>query len=173
MKPSIARRPARWKLAAVACGCALLAAACGSSGGPSGGTSSGVSSSAASAAPATTPPDAVLCDDAAALRASLDKLTQVKVGTGTASQIRADLNDVEANLTALVNHARGHWQAQTSALQSTLTTLKTAVGGLASNPSASTVSGVATALGGVNTAARNLLAAVNTSCPSASPSPST
>ena len=156
----------------VACGLALLAAACGSSGTPSGGTSSGVSSSSASAAPATTPPNAVLCDDAVALRASLDKLTHVKVGTGTASQIRADLNDVEANLTALVNHARGQWQAQTSALQSTLTTLKTAVSNLASNPSASTVSAVVTALGGVNTAARNLLAVVYTSCPSASPSPS-
>ena len=172
MKPSIVRRPARWKLAAAACGLALLAVACGSSGTPSGGTSSGVPSSSASAAPATTPPNAVVCDDAAALRASLDKLTHVKVGTGTASQIRADLDDVEANLTALVNHARGQWQAQTSALQSTLTTLKTAVSNLASNPSASTVSGVVTALGGVNTAAQNLLAVVNTSCPSASPSPS-
>ena len=169
MKPSIVRRPARWKLAAVAYGLALLAAACGSSGTPSGGTSSGVPSSSA---PATTPPNAVLCDDAAALRASLDKLTQVKVGTGTASQIRADLNDVEANLTALVNHARGQWQAQTSALQSALTTLKTAVSNLAANPSASAVPGVVTALGGVNTAARNLLAVVNTSCPSASPSSS-
>ena len=80
---------------------------------------------------------------------------------------------MEANLTALVNHARGQWQAQTSALQSTLTTLKTAVSNLAANPGASTVSGVVTALGGVNTAARNLLAVVNTSCPSASPSSST
>ena len=142
------------------------------SGTPSGGTSSGVPSSSAPAAPATTP-NAVLCDDAAALRASLAKLTHVKVGTGTASQIRADLNDVQANLTALVNHARGQWQAQTSALQSTLTTLKTAVSNLASNPGASTVSGVVTALGGVNTAAQNLLAVVNPSCPSASPSPST
>ena len=176
MNPSIVRRPARWKLAVVASGLALLAAACGSSGTPSGGTSPGVSSSSsssASAAPAATPPDAVLCDDAAALRASLDKLTHVKVGTGTASQIRADLNDVQANLTALVNHAHGQWQAQTSALQSTLTTLRTAVSNLASNPSAGTVSAVVTALGGVNTAARNLLAVGNTSCPSASPSPST
>ena len=163
----------------VAYGLALLAAACGSSGTPSGGTSSGVpassasSASSASAAPATTPPNAVLCDDAAALRASLDKLIHVKVGTGTASQIRADLNDVQANLTALVTHAHGQWQAQTSALQSTLTTLKTAVGNLAANPGRSTVSGVVTALGGVSTAAQNLLAVVNTSCPSASPSPST
>ena len=44
---------------------------------------------------------------------------------------------------------------------------------LAAHPGASTVSGVVAALGGVTTAAQNLLAAVNTSCLSASPSPST
>ena len=174
MKPAIVTRPARWRLAAIACGLALVAAGCGSSGGtPSGGTSSGVPSSSASAAPATSPPNAVLCADAASLRASLDKLTHVKVGAGTVSEIRADLNEVEANLTAFVNHAGGQWQAQTSALQSALATLKTAVSNLAANPSSSTVSGVVTALGAVKTAGQNLLAAVNTRCPSASPSPST
>jgi hypothetical protein len=172
MKSSIVLRAARWKLAAAASGLVLLAAACGSSGTPSGGTSSGVPPSPASAAPAATPSNAVLCGDAAALRASLNKLTHVQVGTGTVSQIRADLSEVQANLTALVNHAHGHWQAQTSALQSTLTTLKTAVSNLAANPGPGTVSGVVTALGGVNTAAQKLLAVVNTSCPSASPSPS-
>ena len=173
MKPGIVTRPARWKLAAIAYGLALLAAACGSGGStPSGGTSSGVSSSSTSAAPATSPPNAVLCADAAALRASLDKLTHVKVGAGTVSEITADLNDVKANLTAFVNHARGQWQAQTSALKSALAALKTAVSNLAASPSTSAVSGVVTALGAVNTAAQNLLAAVNTRCPSASSSPS-
>jgi len=173
-KPGIVTRLSRWKLAASASGLALLAAACGSSGGtPSGGTSSGVPAPSASAAtPATAQPNAVLCADAAALRASLNKLTHVTVGKGTASQIKADLNEVEANLTAFVNNARGQWQAQISALKSALTNLKTAVGNLAANPGSSTVSGVVTAVGGVNTAAQNLLAVVNTDCPSASPSPS-
>ncbi|MGE5285649.1 MAG: hypothetical protein ACM3ML_00285 [Micromonosporaceae bacterium] len=170
MKPSIVTRPAWWKLVMVACGLALLVAGCGSGGGtPSEGTSSGVPSSST---PVTTPPNAVLCADAAALRASLDKLTHVNVGAGTVSEITADLNDLEANLTALVNHARGQWQAQTSALKSALATLKTAVSNLAASPSTSAVSSVVAALGDVNTAAQNLLAAVNPRCPSASPSPS-
>ena len=173
MKPGIVTRAARWKLAPIACGLVLLAAACGSSGStPSGGTSSGVSSSSTSAAAATSPPDAVLCADAAALRASLDKLTHVKVGKGTVSEITADLNEVKANLAAFVNHAQGQWQAQTSALKSALAALSTAVGNLAASPSTSAVSGVVTALGAVSTAAQNLLAAVNTRCPSASSSPS-
>ncbi len=173
MKPGIMIRPARWKLAAIAGGLALLAA-CGSGGGtPSARTPTVVPSSSTAAAPATSPPTSVLCADAAALRASLAKLTHVKVGAGTVNQITADLTDVKANLTALVNHAGGQWQAQTSALTSALATLTTAVSNLAAHPSTSAVSGVVTALGDVNTAAQNLLAAVNTRCPSASPSPST
>ena len=93
------------------------------------------------AAPATSPPNSVLCADAAALRASLGKLTHVKVGAGTVSEITADLNDVKANLTAFANQARGQWQAQTSALTSALATLKTAVSNLAAHPSTSAVSG--------------------------------
>ena len=174
MKPGIRIRPARWKLAATGCGLALLAAGCGSGGGtPAASTPAAVPSSSTPAAPATSPPTSVLCADAAALRASLGKLTHVKVGAGTVSQITADLNDVKANLTAFVNHAGGQWQAQTSALTSALATLTTAVSNLAAHPSTSAVSAVVTALGDVNTAAQNLLAAVNTRCPSASPSPST
>jgi len=148
---------------AVVCGLALLAAGCGSS-----GTSSG--SPPASAASSSAPANAALCADATALRASLDKLRHVSAGAGMADEITADLNEVKTALTTLVNEARGQWQAQTSALSSALAKLRTAVSDLAAHPGASTVSGVAAALGEVSTAAQNLLAAVNTSCPSASPS---
>jgi hypothetical protein len=163
-------RPARWKLAAIACGLALLAAACGSGGGTSsGGTPAGGPSSAA---PATSAPNAALCADAAALRASLDKLTHVKVTRDT-SGITADINEVMANLTAFANQAHGQWQGQTSALKSALATLKTATSNLAAHPGASTVAGVRAALGGVRTSGQNLLAAAHTRCPSVSPSPTT
>ena len=69
--------------------------------------------------------------------------------------------------------ARGQYQAQTSLLSSALATLGTSVSDLAAHPGAGTVSGVVAALGGVTTAGQNLLAAVNTSCLSASPSSST
>ena len=91
---------------------------------------------------------------------------------GAVNEITSDLNDVKAALTKLVNDAHGQLQTQTSALSAALDTLRTAVRSLGASPGASTLAGVVAALGQVNTAAQNLLAAVNTDCPSASPSSS-
>ena len=171
MKPGTGTGPTRWKLVMIAGGLALLAAGCGS-GGSTSATPSTATSSSATASPTTSPSNSVLCADAAALRASLDKLRHVNVGAGTVTEITADLNDVKTALTTFTNNARGQWQAQTSSLDSALAKLKTSVSNLAAHPGVSTASGVVAALGEVNTAAQNLLAAVNTSCPSASPSSS-
>lgn len=173
MKPGIVARAARWKIVIAVCGIALLTAGCGSGGGTSSGSTSptAVSSSTAASA-AASPSNSVLCADAAALRASLDKLAHVTVGTGMASEITADFNDVKTALETLVTDARGQYQAQSSALNSALSKLGTAVSDMAAHPGASTVSGVVTAIGGVTTAGQDLLAAVNISCLSASPSPS-
>jgi len=172
-------RPARWKLVMSAGGLALLAAGCGSGGSsgstPAGGSSSPAASSPASSAPPTSPgaeANSALCADAAALRASVDKLRHITVGAGTASEIAADLKEVKAALTTFIQDAHGQWQAQTSALSSAIATLSTAVSSLTASPGVGTVSGVVAALGGVSTAAQNLLAAVNPSCLSASASPS-
>ncbi len=172
MRRVTATRPAWWGIAAAAGG-ALLVAACGSGGGtPAGGGSPSGGGTSAAASPAAPGPNAALCQDAAALRASLDKLTHVSVGAGTANEIKADLADVKAKLGSLAAEAHGQWQAQTSALKSALTKLQTATKDLAAQPSAAAVPGVVTALGAVTTAASNLLAALGTGCPPASPSPS-
>jgi hypothetical protein len=179
MKQRIVTRAAWWKLVMVVPGLALLVVACGSGGGAAsgGGSSAAPSSSAPAAAPsssapaspATSPSNAAVCADAAALRASLDNLRHVKVGKGAVSEIKADLKDIQAQLTAFVNDARGQWQAQANALKSALANLQTAVKTLAEHFSTSAVSAVVTAIGDVNTAGQNLLAAVSTRCPSASP----
>ena len=175
MKPGIVTGTARWKLALAVCGLALLAG-CGS-GSTSSGTSPG--SSPADAASATSSPasaspssSSALCADAAAIRASLDQLRHINVQPGAVSEITADINNVKTALTMLVTNAHGQFQAQTSALSTALNTLSTAVSSLRASPGVSTVSGVVSALGKVNTAGQNLLAAVNTDCPSASPSSS-
>lgn len=173
MERQIAARPARWKLAAAGCGVALLAAACGSGGGtPSSGASSHSPQAASTTAPAsatTAPTTSVLCADAAALRASLEKLGHVTVSAGAVSKIMADLTAVKASLATFAADARGQWQAQTSALKAALTSLQTALKDLAATPSTTNVRHVVTALGDVTTAAQQLLAAVNTHCPSPSP----
>ena len=158
MKPGPVTSAARCKLVAVVCGLALLAAGCGSS---------------ASSSTAAVPSTSVLCADAAAVHASVDKLKNVTVAKGMANEITADLNDVKTALTTFVDDAHGQFEAETSALKSALANLKTAVGDLAAHPSGSTVSGVKAARSEVTKAAQDLLAAVDPSCPSASPSTST
>ncbi len=172
MAPGTVTRPARWLLAVIAGGLALLTAACGSSSGPASGGAP--SPSTPSPAPAATgpSPSSALCADAAALFGSLNQLTHIKVQKGMKNEITAKLTTVKANLTAFVTEARSQWQAQTAALKSALTNLQTAAKSLTANPSVSAAGGVVSALDGVSTATQNLLAAVSTRCPSASSSPS-
>ena len=170
MKLRIGTRIARPELALAVCGLALLAGC--SSGSATSASSPSAAASASSSSAAASPSGSDLCANAAALRASLDQLRHVNVQPGAVSQLTSDLTDVKAALTKLVTDAHGQFQTQTSALSAALDTLKTAVSSLGASPGVSTVSGVVSALGQVNTAAQNLLAAVNTDCPSASPSSS-
>ena len=164
-------RPARWRLAAIAGGLALLTAGCGSSSNPAPSTPS-PSAPSSSAPTEGSSSSSALCDEADALFASLNQLTHIKVQKGMKNEITADLTDVKAKLTAFVDAAHGQWQAQTAALKSALTKLQTEIKNLTASPSVSTLAAVATAIGGVGTATQDLLAAVSTRCPSASPSPS-
>jgi len=172
MKAGTVTRPARWRLAAIAGGLALLTVACGSSGTTASGGAPSPSPPSPSAPAATGSSSPGLCDEAAALFDSLDQLTHIKVQTGMKNEITADLTNVKAKLTAFVDEAHGRWQAQTAALKSALTKLQTEVKNLTASPSVSALASVATAIGGVGTATQNLLAAVSTDCPSASPTPS-
>ena len=175
MKPGIVTGTAQWKLALAVCGLALLAG-CGSGStspatSPSAPASPSVPATSSSAAPSASSSSA-LCDDAAALRAALDQLRHINVQPGAVSEITSDVTNVKSALATLVTNAHGRFQAQTSALSTALNTLSTAAGSLRASPGVSTVSGVVSALGQVNTAGQKLLAAVNTDCPSASPSSS-
>ena len=173
MRSGIVTGTARRQLALVVCGLALLAGCGSGSSSPASSPSPATSAtSATSSSAAASPSSSALCADAAALRASLDQLRHVNVQAGAVNQLTANINDVRAALATLVTNAHGRFQAQTSAMSSALDTLKTAVSSLGASPGVSTVAGVVSGLGQVNTAAQNLLAAVNTDCPSASPSSS-
>jgi hypothetical protein len=149
---------------------ALLAAGCGSSGTPAGGSSPSTTSAApSSAAPS---PTSAVCQDAAALRASIDTLTHLNVGPGVGDEIKSDLADVKAKLNTLTTQAHGEWQSQTSALSASLGKLQTAASSLTSNPSASTVAATVTALREVSSSAGSLLTAIGQKCPSISASAS-
>jgi hypothetical protein len=153
-------------MAAVALAAGLLAVACGSGGLYGGGSSSGNASPAASS-PAASPTSA-LCQDTAALRASLNKLKHVNVSLGTGDEIKSDVADVKEKLDAVRAQSRGDLQAQTTALKTALIKLQGAASTLSSNPSASAVSGVVGALREVTASGSSLLAALGKKCPSSS-----
>ena len=173
MRRVTAHRAPWWQTIALAAGTALLAAACGSSGGLYGGSSPSPTSAApTSAAPAPSPTSA-LCQQAAALRASIHTLTDITVGQGMGDEIKSDLADVRSKLNAFTAQAHGQYHSQTSALSASLDKLQTAVSDLSANPSASTVSATVGALRDVSAAAGSLLSAVGQRCPSVTTSPST
>src|SRR6266516_3684015 len=165
MSRAAATRLARWRMAAVALAAGLLAAGCGSGGLYGGGGGSSGSASAAASSPATSPTSA-LCQDAAALHASLNKLTHVSVGPGAGDEIKTDLSDVKEKLNALRAQSHGELQAQTSALKTTLLNLQGAASTLSSHPSASSLSEVVAALSDFTSTAGTMMAALRTQCPS-------
>ena len=154
-----------WRMVATLVAAGLLVSACASSGTSSGGASSSAAASSSGSASATR--NATVCQDVAALRASLSKLVHVPVSKGAASTLAADVKDIKAQVTTLANDARTQWSSQIEALNSALAKLQTAVTGVAHGGS---LSSVGSALGAVRTAAQQLLTAAGAQCPSSSPS---
>jgi hypothetical protein len=113
-----------------------------------------------------------VCAAAAELRASVDTLLHIKIGKGTADEIKSDLANVEAKFKALTTELHGEFTAQTNAVRSALDGLKKAVSDLKAHFSTSTAAAVATAASGVAAAVSSLLAALAPQCGSASASPS-
>ena len=153
---------------AVTVAAGLLLAACSSTTTTSPGsgattTSPGSGATATTASPAPSPTSAV-CQAAAELHASVNALAHVKIGQGTVNEIKSDLANVEAKLTALTAELHDANKPQTTAVNSALDTLKTAVSDLSAHPSASTLGGVATAVSGVTTSVGNLLTSLAPQC---------
>ena len=164
----------RWAAVLLAIG--VLVAGCGSNSSQGGGASTTTAPSTATSAPstaaATSTASADVCADAAALEASLNRLLTVTVGQGAVTELQSDLTNVRNSITTLVHTAQAEWQDELVALQTSLTTLQTAVQQLVSNPGTAAVAAAQGALVGVRSAGQNLFAAVSANCPSLSPSPS-
>jgi hypothetical protein len=152
-------RFARWKAAAAAAVITMLAAACGSSGTTSGSSAPSVTASHQASSPAqATKASTALCQDSGALQAPLADLANASGGTGTLTQVKVDLKDAQAKLSALAGDAHGAFSTQINALKSALTTLQTAVKGVSSG--SSWPANISTAFDGVTTAESDLLGAL-------------
>lgn len=131
----------------------LATAACGSTGTASGSSAPSAHHSASS--PGQSPQvSRAQCGDKAALEASLTNLLQVSIRQRTLKQVQADVEDMQAKLSALKGDLHGAFSVQINALQSALTTLQAAVKGVSNG--SSSVAEVRTAADGVTTATANL-----------------
>jgi uncharacterized protein (DUF885 family) len=131
----------------------MAAAACGSTASGSSAPSASAHHSAGSPAPSQQISRAQ-CQDKAALNTSLTNLLQVSIRKSALKRVQADLEDLQAKLSALRGDMHGGYSAQINALQSALTKLQTAVQGASSGSSG--VAEVRTAIDGVTTATANL-----------------
>jgi uncharacterized protein YukE len=146
--------------AAAAAVIAMLAAACGSGDTTSGNPAPSATARHSASSPAQ-PPKAstAMCQDNAALQASLASLAQVSTGKGALKQVKADVQDARAKLSTLIGDAHDTFSTQIIALKSALTTLQTTVQGVRSG--SSSVADVRTAFDGVTTATGDLSTALS------------
>src|SRR5205823_3011989 len=99
-------RPISRKLAALACGLALVSSPALAACTDKNNSATASPSASASSGPV---PQAALCADAAALRDSVGRLVNVTVVPGMADEIRADANAVKADLTTFATNAHGSY----------------------------------------------------------------
>jgi hypothetical protein len=93
--------------------------------------------------------------------ASLDKLRHIPTGNATAAEVKADLNQAHAALTAFAHETRGQYQTEIGDLQGGLGTIKLAAAG--------NVSAAIAEIPGIGDPEGRFLAAVSKHCPSVSP----
>ncbi len=169
-------RPARWGAGVLAVGGAVLLGACGSTGtgtsttsqpatpAPSSPATSSASPATSSASPATSL-SAATCQHVTSLRMSVEDLTHISLNASASSQIRKDLTNIQAQLTALKSENTGALSPQLTQLSTSLQQVQKAAQGLSGNPSASQISAIITALAGLKGQASGTLTQLKAACP--------
>lgn len=143
-------------------GAAVLLAATGLAGCSSDSTTASSSSSAPATASASA--STAVCADADALQASVNALVNTKVIQEGTSAVQTRFATVQSDAQNLIATAKDEFAPETSALESSLTALQTAVQGLTDSPSAADAAAVAAALGPVKNSAQELVDAVKGTC---------
>jgi len=150
-------------MAALALGGAALVTACSTS------TSSSTPSAAPTTSPAMTSPSATTsvsaatCQHAKSLRASLDSLTHLSLSANSATKIRSDLTNVQAQLTAL--KGQPGFATLDNQIKSSVDQVTKAANGMSSPPTGTQVQAVITALSGLKAKSSSAVAGLKAACP--------
>jgi hypothetical protein len=134
------RLPVTLMFAVALAATALLAAGCGSSDKPD------------------------YCSNVSDLQQSVDNLKSVPPESGALSNLQTDLQKVQTDTNAVVSSAKQDFPSQTSALQSSVSSLSTAIKQLPASPTAQELAALVPDISSTVTAAKNLSSATKSAC---------
>ena len=158
-------RPPRSGFAAVlAVGLLFILTSCGASSEPS-QTSPAATTAASPAATPTTATPTAACADVAALKSSLDALTQVRLTEDGVRALTTAIADVKTNLDKAEASASPVLQPSVQQVKTAFAELQTAASGLSSDNLREKVPAIAAALKEVGTATEALRSTVAENCP--------
>ena len=160
-------RPVRMAAVAVIAAVMAIAAACSS--GPSTSGSGGTASRTASPPPHTGSPTAntTECKHIDSVRKSLQDLTHLQLSASSATKIRTDLSNIQAQLAMLKSEGVGPPLSNSlNQLSASLKQVEKAAKGLSAPPSASEITAVVSALSALKTQSASTIAAMRAACPS-------
>jgi hypothetical protein len=104
------------------------------------------------------------CSNVSDLQSSLNSLKNVQFNSNTISTVRADVQKVQTNADAVVSSAKQDFPNQTSALESSVSTLSTSIQALPAAPTQEQLLPIAPQIASTVSAADSLKSATDSAC---------
>jgi hypothetical protein len=159
------RRAARtWRLAGAGLGCAVLVAACGSSG--AGGMAS-PAARPASPAPGSGSAAAAACRHLMPLRASLTSLTHLQLSPASIGPMGTDLSNIERQMGSLRSFGGAAGAQESAQLTAALRKVTLAAQAEIGQPTQARLAAVESALAGMKNVAQPVIGQLKSACPAA------
>jgi outer membrane murein-binding lipoprotein Lpp len=105
-----------------------------------------------------------VCSSVGDLKASVSKLTDVKVSAGGITTLKADLTEVKKNLQKVRNDAKSQYSTQVDRVRADLTNLRQTASAATSNPSGNSLTAVATAISTLSKDVKALADDISSTC---------
>jgi hypothetical protein len=104
------------------------------------------------------------CSNVSDLQSSVDTLKGVQLESGVLSTLQTDLQNVQTNANAVVSSAKADFPNETSALESSVSSLAKTIEKLPSSPTPQQLLAVAPKISSTVTAAQDLQSATSSAC---------
>ena len=104
------------------------------------------------------------CSNVDVLQQSIDNLVGVPLQSGALSTLQTDVQNVQGNLDAVVSSAKQDFPSETSALESSVSSLSATINKLPPSPTPQQLVSLAPQINSVVTAAQSLSSATSSAC---------